>query len=193
MVCQFAAKTALERRIPAILSGTTPGQLRQKSADSSRKYGGTGDTYFGMIRPLMMLMEPRHRRLMQLSFFEKVRALRIRVISFHEHFTYDEATAIRTAEEHCSWQMPDDTDSCSTNCLVNSLSIAVHRARYGFSQYLLPTAYDVRIGVADRQESLEAIDAPLDEAVVRRMAEQLGVPPEAYMAAGLEREVRSTK
>jgi hypothetical protein len=70
---------------------------------------------------------------------------------------------------------PEDTDSCSTNCLINALGIAIHRKHYKISPYLIPLAYDVRAGLVNREEALKAVNAPINEQIVRRVVQKLGL------------------
>jgi hypothetical protein len=185
MVCLFSIKTAIAHDIRRIIVGTTPGQMRQKDDRLKAKYHGVADIYFSMMRPLLSQLRGSYRARARLSLWEMARSLRVRIVPLYEYFHYDEDEAFRIAEQECNWVRPGDTDSCSTNCLVNALGIAIHRARYGVSPYLVPIAYDVRTGLVSRQDALEAVSAPVDADQVHRMATKLDVPADEYLA-GLE-------
>ena len=182
MVSLFSIKTAMAKDIRRIVVGATPGQLRQKDDRLKARYAGVADIYFSMMRPLLRRLKGTYRARARLSWPEKLRSLRVRIVPFYEYFHYDEAEAFRVAEEECGWVRPADTDSCSTNCLTNALGIAIHKARYGISPYLIPLAYDVRTGLVTREDALASVSVPLDSDQVRRMAEKLDVPPDAYIA-----------
>lgn len=182
MVCLFSIKTAMAHDIRRIIIGTTPGQMRQKDERLKARYQGVLDIYFSMMRPLLSQLRGTYRKRAHLSLWEMAQALRVSILPFYEYFHYDEAEAFRTAEQECDWVRPGDTDSCSTNCLANALGIAIHRARYGISPYLIPLAHDVRTGLVTRDDALESVSAPLDLGQVRRMAEKLDVPADEYIA-----------
>ncbi|RJQ17675.1 MAG: hypothetical protein C4560_08150 [Nitrospiraceae bacterium] len=55
------------------------------------------------------------------------------------------------------WTAPHDTDSNSTNCLLNAFANDIHVKRYGFHPYVWEIANMVREGVMDRAEGYEKI------------------------------------
>lgn len=57
------------------------------------------------------------------------------------------------------WEKPQDTDTNSTNCLLNAYANQVHKDRYGFHPYVLEIASMVRSGVMTREHGLEKIEA----------------------------------
>lgn len=175
MISIFSIKTALEKNIPNIVVGTTPGQLIQKKEDLLTKYKGIPDVYQSMIRPFISIIDKEHRKKFDLSFISKIKALGLKLIPFYEYFRYSEELAFKISKEKFNWERPEDTDSCSTNCLVNALGIALHKKYYKISPYLIPLAYDVRAGLVDRQEALKAVNMRLNDEMVRQIAQKLGL------------------
>lgn len=161
MISQYAIKTALEKNIPNIVIGTTPGQLRQKRYNLISKYEGTFDSYRSMNLPMLKLLKligyEKGQSIFKLTFKEKLKALKVKLVPFYEYIPYDEERIIKTIEKELGWQKPKNTDSCSTNCELNALGIALHLQRYGIHPYVIPLAHDVREGVLKREDALKAV------------------------------------
>jgi hypothetical protein len=87
---------------------------------------------------------------------------------------YDERIIYRRIEE-LGWQKPMDTDSCSTNCLLNALGIYVYQKTMGFHPYSKQLADLIRQGLMSREEALEAVRADLDMELIRQVAHSLNV------------------
>lgn len=175
MISIFSIKTALEKDIPNIVVGTTPGQLTQKTEDLLTKYSGILDVYQSMIKPFVSILDRDYKRKIDLKFLDKIKAARLKLVPFYEFFQYSEESAFKVAKEKFSWEKPEDTDSCSTNCLINALGIVIHRKHYKISPYLIPLAYDVRAGLVDREEALKAVNASINGKIVREIAQKLGL------------------
>ena len=88
---------------------------------------------------------------------------------------YSEQKVIETVENEFGWKKPADTDSCSSNCLLNSLGIDIHRIRYGISPYAIPIARDIREGLVNREEALKTINAALNIQMVKDIAQKLRI------------------
>jgi tRNA(Ile)-lysidine synthase TilS/MesJ len=86
---------------------------------------------------------------------------------------YDEEKIIREIKG-LGWEDPKDTDSNSTNCLLNALGIKIHLERHGFHPYAQEIAGLVREGHMSREAGLRKLSLPLDEGVIRRVEESLG-------------------
>ena len=55
------------------------------------------------------------------------------------------------------WTRPADTDANSTNCLLNSFAIVVHKQQLGFHPYAFEMANLVREGYTDRTSALRRL------------------------------------
>lgn len=176
----LALKIALEKNIPSIVIGTTPGQMHQKRYDLTSKYNGILDTYLSMVVPMLKLLKitnrPEEKSRMELSWFAKLKALQVQLICFYEHIRYDERVVLETITKNLGWEKPRSTDSCSTNCQLNSLGIEIHKRRYGVSPYAIPLAHDVRSGLVDRASALRDVyENKLSEALVHDIAQKFGI------------------
>ena len=85
---------------------------------------------------------------------------------------YNEEKILREIRD-LGWESPEDTDSNSTNCLLNSLGIKVHMEQFGFHPYALEIAGLVREGYMSREEGLIKLSRPPDERIIRQVEEIL--------------------
>jgi len=175
MIGMFALKTAIDKNIPNIVIGTTPGQMRQKRYNLIEKYTGIFDVYRSMNLPFLEILDGQDRNIMKLSLLEKIKALNVKLTPFYAYYQYNEKKAQETSEKLFGWQRPPDTDSCSTNCLINTLGIAIHKKRYGVHPYVIPLAHDVRSGLMTREDALEATNVEADFDKASEIAKELGI------------------
>jgi tRNA(Ile)-lysidine synthase TilS/MesJ len=73
------------------------------------------------------------------------------------------------------WVMPQDVDSNSTNCLLNSYANMAHIKRYGFHPYAYEIANLVRQGFIKRAEGLDRIYLKEDSGMVEYVKRELEV------------------
>lgn len=64
------------------------------------------------------------------------------------------------------WKRPTETDSNSTNCLLNTYAIFKHKEKYGFHPYALELATMVRNGLMKREEAMKRIMQDEDPEIV---------------------------
>jgi len=161
MIGLYALKTALEKNIPNIVIGTTPGQLRQKRYNLLSKYKGALDSYRSMSLPMLNLLKlvgyKQGQSLFNLTLKEKLKALKVRLVPFYEYIPYQEEKALQLIEKELGWKRPKNTDSCSTNCELNTLGIVLHLQRFNIHPYVIPLAHDIREGILKREDALRAV------------------------------------
>ena len=75
--------------------------------------------------------------------------------------------------QYLGWKRPSDTDSNSSNCLLNTLGISIHQKKYGFHPYISEVANMVREGVMSRKEALEKMAKPVDEELAKQLHNQI--------------------
>lgn len=83
------------------------------------------------------------------------------LLPFHALIDYDE-NEIFTDISKLGWTRPHDTDSCSTNCILNSLGIYAGMKQLGYHPYIGELSYLVREGKLRREEAIK-ISTHLDE------------------------------
>lgn len=73
------------------------------------------------------------------------------------------------------WVAPEDTDSNSTNCLLNAFANDVHLRRYGFHPYVWEISNMVREGVMKREEGIRKFTEvpPIEQ--INLVKEKLGI------------------
>jgi 7-cyano-7-deazaguanine synthase in queuosine biosynthesis len=179
LIAMSAIKFAVEKQIPNLIVGTTPGQIRQKKYDLISKYSDLTDVYKTMVIPMIKLLKITGNEQLihelDLPFLKKLKVLKVKLLPFYEYVEYNEESVISTVRKELGWERPLETDSCSSNCLLNSLGIELHRKRYRISPYAIPFSRDIREGLIDREEALKAINAELNKTVVKNVAQELGI------------------
>ncbi len=173
IVKSLTRKLALEKNIPFIGYGWSPGQAPVQSsvmkinADFIRT---SQKTFYDPLKKIIgnditpyFLTE---------SDFEKLAAgshYNVHPLAFLD---YSEEVIFKRITE-LGWQPPKDTDSNSSNCLLNGFANQTHIDAYGFHPYAFEIAGLVRTGVMTREEGLEKIEAPQNEEVIRQVKEKL--------------------
>ena len=167
-------KLAVEKNIPFIGYGWSPGQapvqssvmkLNAKFMRSSQKlfYEPLHNIAGDDIKPYFL----------DESDFKKLDkgVYNIHPLAFLE---YNETKIFQKIKE-LGWTQPDDTDSNSSNCLLNSFANQVHIKKYGFHPYAFEIAGLVRAGILTRDEGIKKIEAPQDEKTIKCVKNILGL------------------
>lgn len=157
MVKSACLKTALEMSIPLVGFGWSPGQAPIQSAILK--------TNAALIKPNQEALKKAYpddlaKQLtgwfMPDSYYKKYKddfPYNIHPLAF---FDYDEE-AIKTELRQMGWKAPEDTDTNSSNCLINAFANKCHMDRHGFHPYVWEIANMVRQGVMDKKEGLTKI------------------------------------
>ena len=159
MVKSSMLRTAIEKNIPFVGFGWSPGQAPLQSSvmktnaalmKASQKaiYTPLHDIAGDAINPFFVTDE-------QFSQPERF-PWNIHPLAFLD---YDESDIVKRNME-IGWEKPDDTDPNSTNCLLNAFANNVHRKTYGFHPYVWEIANMVRQGVMTREDGLAKIEPP---------------------------------
>lgn len=165
-------KIALDKRIPFIGYGWSPGQAP--------------------IRSSVMKMSPSFARAVQQSARESLRDIvgtqadgyflrdsefeRTDLFPYSIHplafETYDEEGVYRRIRQ-LGWVPPEDTDPNSTNCVMNAFAVYVHKQLYHFHPYAFEVSGLVRAGVMARSEGIRRLDMPDDERTIAEVSRRL--------------------
>ncbi len=175
MVKTIVLKTALEMKIPLVAFGWSPGQAPIQSAimKTNPKLIRQNQTALKNAFPedirqdllTYFIPEPYYEQYAQ-SFPYNIHPLAF--------FDYEEE-AIKEDLHRLGWRPPDDTDTNSTNCLLNAFANQCHIERHGFHPYVWEIANMVRQGVMDRDEGIQKIYSPQDPQMVKYAKEKLGL------------------
>jgi hypothetical protein len=181
LVKAYLLKTAIEMGIPIMAYGWSPGQAPVQSSVIRWNPAMIHQMQAAVVSALsavggddLMPYCPgeRHWRLLEdrLGGSRVGGLYNVHPLAFLE---YDEEKIIGEIRD-LGWEDPADTDSNSTNCLLNALGIKVHLERHGFHPYAQEIACLVREGHMSREAGLGKLSLPLDEGVIRRVEENLG-------------------
>jgi len=182
-------RMALEKDIPILAYGWSPGQIPLASAffhtnrRMLRAMLGTAMTPLEqMAGSQVAVYFPEERHLENAREFP----YNVSLLAF---LNYDEEAELRCIEP-LGWQRPQDTDPNSTNCLLNSFANLAHLEQMGYHPYAMELAGLVREGYMRRQEALERLEVPAAPEVVAAVETRLGIPP--LPRAGTQHATRDT-
>jgi len=166
-------KIAIQKDIPFIIFGMSPGQ--SPPASSIFK---TNSSILAKMQSI--IKDPLERKLgkkvspyfLSESDFQKTSfPYIINPLSFLE---YNEEKIYGILKDY-GWTHPQDTDSCSTNCLLNSLGNQIHLDNYGFHPYSFEVSEMVRFGILERNNALELIEKKQNEKIIKLIMNELKV------------------
>lgn len=175
LVKNIVLKTALEMSVPMVAFGWSPGQVPIQSAIMKTNSGLTKQSMNALKKafPERMADEMRQYFLPD-AYFEKFKAsfpYNVHPLAF---FEYDEES-IKNELVEMGWQAPSDTDTNSTNCLLNAFANQCHLQRHRFHPYVWEIANMVRQGVMSREEGIEKIYSDQNQEMVEYAKERLGI------------------
>jgi hypothetical protein len=168
-------KTALEMSIPLVAYGWSPGQAPIQSSIMQ-----TNPSLFKQAQDVILNSYPEDIRCEMAHYFipdayylkfEKSFPVNIHPLAF---FKYDEDEILQDLSV-IGWQLPVDTDSNSSNCLLNAFANQCHIKRFGFHPYVWENANMVRQGIMERDIGLEKIYLKQDTEQVDYAKERLGL------------------
>lgn len=173
MVKSLVLKTALDMSIPLVAFGWSPGQAPIQSAMMKTNPGLTRQNQSAFRKAFPSdLSRAMEQYLIPEFYYERLEdrfPLNIHPLAF---FDYDEANIVRELEA-LGWETPSDTDTNSSNCLLNAFANFRHLERHGFHPYVWEIANMVRQGVMGRDEGIEKIYADQNEQMVEYARKKL--------------------
>ncbi len=104
---------------------------------------------------------------------------RITFIDIYRYVDVPLSEMYAALEASNTWQRPPDSGR-STNCLINSAGIFVHKMEQQHHNYAAPYSWDVRLGHKTREEALFELDDPMDDeelAAITSMLAEVGYEP----------------
>lgn len=166
-----AIRLAVERGIPYVAFGWTPGQSPVARA------------YLPLDQSLVRALEAPLRKALETAagadlsdwFLPPESDAGGRVFPAFVHpaafYPYREK-AILERLARLGWKRPRGLDANSTNCRLNTLNVQAHLERYGFHPYIHELASLVRQGYLGRREALSRL-RPVDAKIAGRLRRQL--------------------
>jgi predicted PP-loop superfamily ATPase len=175
LVKAVCLKMAVEQEIPMVGFGWSPGQAPVQSSIMHNNPALLRMTQQAVLGPLARVAgdEVGAYFLGERHFADPARfPWNVHPLAWEE---YDEGRIFREIGE-LGWTAPTDTDSNSTNCLLNAYANEIHLGRYGFHPYIWEIANMVREGVIPRAEGLRKFEAPVPREWINAAKEKLGIP-----------------
>jgi tRNA(Ile)-lysidine synthase TilS/MesJ len=173
MVKANCLKVAVEKTIPFIVYGWSPGQIPLASSVVKSNPRMSRLMQTTLLKPIQLRPDDELRTLFlneRLSRKSNLFPYLVSPLAFSE---YDEQKVLRQVKS-LGWKQPTALDSNSTNCLLNSFANIVHKAKHGFHPYSFELAKLVREGYLKRSEALSRLSRPEDKKTVTAVRKKLG-------------------
>jgi len=171
-IVKFAAlRLALEKNIPLVVYGWSPGQAPVESAIFKNNPAMIKSMQKVVLEPLYKLVGDEIKPyFLDESYFNGRYNFpyNINPLAFLE---YSEKEILREIAK-LGWEAPEGTDS-STNCLLNSYAILTHKEQLNFHPYAHEIAKLVREEYLDRESGLKKIDKPINEETIALVRDKL--------------------
>ena len=178
LVKSFLLKTAIEMNVPLVVYGWSPGQAPLQSSVFKTNASMIRQMHKAMTQPIRnmvgdrlsgFLLEERHFEKGSEQGEDRFPYL-VNPLAFSG---YDEQRILEKVRK-IGWVDPKDTDSNSTNCLLNSFANQVHLKQYGFHPYAFEIAGLVREGYMTREDGIKKLSTPSDVKVIEYVRKKLG-------------------
>ena len=170
----ISLKMALEKEIPFIGYGWSPGQAPVQSSVMKTSPSFTQATQKVILEPLYErignAIKPYFLTIEQFKLSDKF-PYNIHPLAF---LPYDEEKIYHRIKE-LGWEPPKDTDPNSTNCLMNAFANQIHQDQFGFHPYAFEIAGLVRTSLLSREEGLKRLNEPGNEEIIKNVKQKLGI------------------
>lgn len=112
------------------------------------------------------------------KFLDGVATERVQLIDFFRYSDVSKAAIYDFLKmRSLRWTQPSDTGFCSSNCMINDVGVAVHKIEKGYSNYEVPTAWEVRLGHLSRAEALAELVGVSNARRVQQILRHIGYQP----------------
>lgn len=172
MIRASAFKLAIEKRIPFVVFGLSPGQAPVSTAVFKTHPAMLEKMQSSLQRTLeTQLSFPIARYFLQQDHLQQAQDFpySINPLVFEEY----EEQKIFDLLRDLGWKPPEDTDANSTNCLLNTLANQIHLQQYGFNPYIFELSELIRHGSLARREALERLSSPVKENILEKVEHKL--------------------
>ena len=174
LVKSLCLKTSIEQNIPMIGFGWSPGQAPVQSAIMKNNPSLIKMTQRAMIGPLEKVVGGEIGPYF-LNDWHYAQADRFPYNVHPMAWEFYEEKMIIEEIGKLGWKEPEDTDTNSSNCLLNAFANEVHLGQFGFHPYVWEIANMVREGVMPREMGHEKIYNEQREDLIIPAKEKLGL------------------
>ena len=174
MVKSLCLKTAIEQNIPMIGFGWSPGQAPVQSSIMKNNPSLIKMTQNAILSPLREIIgDEIEAYFLNESHFSQSGKFPHNIHPMAWEY-YNEEMILEEIKK-LGWKEPEDTDTNSSNCLINAFANDIHIKRYGFHPYVWEIANMVREGVMSREEGYKKIYQEQDRGLVDIARNKLGI------------------
>lgn len=167
-------KMAIDMEIPMVVLGLSPGQAPIVTSVFKTNAKMLRSMQETLLNPLQQALGDGIR-----SFFLEEKHFKqegrfpysINLLSF---LSYSEKEIYEVIGP-LGWRSPTDTDSNSTNCLLNAFANKIHQEQLGYHPYAFEISGLVRDGHMIREDGLKKLATPPDERVIEQVKKKLGI------------------
>ena len=187
IVLGFAVRHAMDKGIPLVFVGFTPGQYPDVSYENFLKsksciyltdtvYKDDPPDIIKMIRDPIdeMSGEEAGQYYFKSQYLNKGEKYPNILFPFQTVFNYDEKIIYERIKEK-GWQRPEDTDACSTNCLINTLGNYAFLKQYGYHPYAAEISVLVRDGMLSGEEAIKLEKVEDDNSTMKHCLKKLNL------------------
>ncbi len=169
-----ALKLAVEKGIPMVAFGWSPGQAPTSSSImrlNPAMIKSMQSVLFGPMRKIVK--SDMSAYMLPESFFNSVNdpPVLVHPLGFSD---YNEKAILGRIQKF-GWVKPKDTEMNATNCLLNPIADLAHMKKHGFHPYVLEIAALVREGYMPRREGLKHCPVKKDQKVIKFLSKRLGL------------------
>jgi tRNA(Ile)-lysidine synthase TilS/MesJ len=174
IVKSLCLKTAIEQNIPMIGFGWSPGQAPVQSSIMKNNPSLIKMTQNAILAPLRGIVGNE----IDAYFLNEGHYSQAEKFPHNIHPMawehYNEEMILEEIKK-LGWKEPEDTDTNSSNCLINAFANDIHIKKYGFHPYVWEIANMVREGVMSREEGYQKIYQEQDSGLVDIAKNKLGI------------------
>ncbi len=175
LVKSIVLKTALEMSIPLVAFGWSPGQAPIQSAILKNNPAMIRQNQSALYKAFPPdIKRGMDKYLIPDVYYEIYKDRFPHNIHPLAFFHYDEGH-ISNELNGLGWEAPTDTDTNSSNCLLNAFANHCHLKRHGFHPYVWEIANMVRQGVVNRDDGVERIYSEQNSMMVNYAKERLEI------------------
>lgn len=166
-------RIALEKKIPMMAWGWTPGQAPIRSAIMKMNPMLFRANQEALRKPMVEAAGDAVNRyfLTEEHFANAEFPYNVSPLAFMD---YNERQIFETIKK-IGWRSPEEVDANSTNCLLNSFANRFHIEKYGFHPYAFEIAGMVRCGAMTRAEGLKKLEEPGNVETEKYVRAKLGL------------------
>jgi hypothetical protein len=175
IVKSLVLKTSLEMSIPLVVFGWSPGQAPIQSAIMKTNPALIRQNQIALKKAFPSeVRQGISQYFIPDSYYETYKDQFPHNIHPLAFFGYDEEDIKRQLND-LGWRSPTDTDTNSTNCLLNAFANECHLKRHGYHPYVWEIANMTRQRVVSRKEGIQKIYTEQNQEMVKYARERLGL------------------